>query len=48
MATAAFGAYWCAEYGLVAPNSGAAVFGICSWMIGLISLVTTVLFKWAE
>ncbi|KAL8652369.1 MAG: hypothetical protein Q9226_004299 [Calogaya cf. arnoldii] len=48
MATAAFGAYWCAEYGLVGPGSGAAAFAIASWMIGLFSLVMTVMFKWAE
>lgn len=45
MATASFGAYWCSKYGLVGPSSGAAAFGVSSWMIGLISLVTTVMFK---
>ncbi|KAI4200158.1 MAG: hypothetical protein LQ350_004119 [Teloschistes chrysophthalmus] len=46
LATIAFGAYWCTKYGLVGPRTGAGAFGISSWMIGLISLVVTVWFKW--
>ena len=48
LASLAFGIYWCVEYGLVGPHSGAGAFGVSSWMIGLISLVTTVWFKWAD
>ena len=48
LASLAFGVYWCVEYGLVGPHSGAGAFGISSWMIGLVSLVTTVWFKWAD
>ncbi|KAL8670140.1 MAG: hypothetical protein Q9168_005305 [Polycauliona sp. 1 TL-2023] len=48
MATAAFGAYWCIKFGLVGPESGVAAWAIPSWMIGFVSLGTTVMFKWAE
>ncbi|KAL8749237.1 MAG: hypothetical protein Q9199_007809 [Rusavskia elegans] len=48
MATAAFAAYWCTKYGFVGPESGTASFAVSSWMIGLISLVFMVMFKWAE
>ena len=48
LASLAFGIYWCIKYGLVGPKSGAAAFGISSWMIALISLVTAVWFKWAD
>ena len=48
LASLAFGVYWCVEYGLVGPQSGAEAFSISAWMIGLVSLVTTVWFKWAD
>ncbi|KAL8664206.1 MAG: hypothetical protein Q9202_003284 [Teloschistes flavicans] len=48
LATIAFGIYWCTKYGLVGPHTGASAFGVSSWMIGLISLVVTVWFKWAD
>ncbi|KAI4249407.1 MAG: hypothetical protein LQ352_005662 [Teloschistes flavicans] len=48
LATIAFGIYWCTNYGLVGPHTGAGAFGVSSWMIGLISLVVTVWFKWAD
>ncbi|KAL8764835.1 MAG: hypothetical protein Q9194_006816 [Teloschistes cf. exilis] len=48
LATKAFGAYWCTKHGLVGPRTGAGAFGISSWIIGLISLIVTVWFKWAD
>ncbi|KAL8692040.1 MAG: hypothetical protein Q9218_002849 [Villophora microphyllina] len=48
LATFAFAIYWCTKYGLVGPHTGAGAFGVSSWMIGLISLVVTVWFKWAD
>ncbi|KAI4113850.1 MAG: hypothetical protein LQ338_008100 [Usnochroma carphineum] len=48
MASLGFAIYWCERYGLVGPHSGSGAFGVASWMIGLVSLVVTVWFKWAE
>ena len=48
LASLAFGVYWCVEYGPVGPQSGAEAFSISAWMIGFVSLVTTVWFKWAD
>lgn len=48
LASLAFAIYWCAKYGLVGPRTGSGAFGVSSWMIGLISLIATVWFKWAE
>ena len=48
LASLAFGLYWCIRYGLVGPHSGVEAFGISSWMITLVGLVTTVWFKWAD
>ena len=48
LASLAFGVYWCVEYGLVGPQSGAEAFAVSAWMIGFVSLVTTVWFKWAD
>lgn len=48
LASLAFSVYWCVEYGLVGPDSGASAFGVASWMIAAVSLVVTVWFKWAD
>ncbi|KAL8708280.1 MAG: hypothetical protein Q9225_007629 [Loekoesia sp. 1 TL-2023] len=48
MASLGFAIYWCERYGFVGPHSGVGAFGVVNWMIGLISLVVTVWFKWAD
>lgn len=48
LASLAFGVYCSVEYGLVGAHSGAEAFAVSAWMIGLVSLVTTVWFKWAD
>ena len=44
----AFGIFWYRQYGMTGPQSGLGSFEVSSWMIGLISLVTTVWLKWAD
>ena len=44
----AFGIFWYRRYGMTGPQSGLVSFEVSSWMIGLISLVTTVWLKWAD
>lgn len=48
LASLAFGLYWCIKYGAVGPHSGVEAFAVSSWMIALMSLVTTVWLKWAD
>ncbi|KAL8700081.1 MAG: hypothetical protein Q9201_005644 [Fulgogasparrea decipioides] len=48
LASLVFAIYWCARYGLVGPRTGSGAFAVSSWMTGLISLVVTVWFKWAD
>ena len=48
LASLAFAIYWCAKFGFVGPKTGSEAFGVASWMVTLVSLVTTVWFKWAD
>ena len=48
LASLAFGLYWSVKFGAVGPQSGAEAFAVSSWMIALVSLITTVWFKWAD
>ena len=48
LASLAFAVYWCVEFGFVGPKTGSGAFGVSSWLIALVSLLTTVWFKWAD
>ena len=48
LASLAFAIYWCVNFGFIGPKTGSGAFGVSSWMIALVSLVTTVWFKWAD
>ena len=48
LGTLVFGIIWYREFGMAGPQSGFGAFGISGWMVGLISFITMVMFKWAE
>ena len=48
LASLAFAIYWCVNFGFIGPKTGSGAFGVSSWMITLVSLLTTVWFKWAD
>ena len=48
LASLSFGLYWSIEYRLVAPNAGSGAWSVSSWMMGLMRLIVTVWFKWAD
>ena len=43
-----FGIVWYREFGMVGPQSGLGAFGVSSWMVGLVSIITMVWLKWAD
>ena len=43
-----FGIVWYREFGMVGPQSGLGAFTVSSWMVGLMSIITTVWLKWAD
>lgn len=48
LATLVFGIAWYRKFGMAGPQSGLGAFGVSSWMVGLMSIITVVWFKWAE
>ena len=46
--TLVFAIVWYRAFGMAGPQSGFGAFGVSSWMVGLMSIITTVCFKWAE
>ena len=46
--TLVFGIFWYREFGMAGPQSGFGAFGVSSWMVSLISIITTVWFKWSD
>ena len=46
--TLVFGVVWYREFGMAGPQSGLGAFGVSSWMVSLISIITTVWLKWAD